>query len=106
MNEEIQNKNEIVDIPCDKVTSICINDIKPNTMMIIHVNAPTQVQKIKFYETLQSLLSPFKEILKEKKVTVVVMGITETIEMIPEDQMNNAGWFKKEASLIINPYNK
>jgi hypothetical protein len=51
-------------------------------------------------------VSPFAKILQEKHVTVMIMSPHESIELIPEEVMNNAGWEKKAKSLIISPFSR
>jgi hypothetical protein len=92
-------------LPADKVTTINVGDIKPNSILIVHVDVPPEL-KGAVAPSIAKLLSPFTKILREKCVTVMIMSPHESIELIPEEVMSNAGWEKKAKSLIINPFSK
>ena len=61
-------------------------------------------QKIAVSPSFAKLFSPYSTILKEKHISVMLLSLKETIHSISEEEMNNDGWFKKEKSAIINPY--
>ena len=90
-------------LPADKVTTINIDDIKPNSILVINVDIDPE-QKRAVVAPIAKLLSPFATQLREKCVTVMIMARNEGIDIVPESQMNNAGWEKKSKSLIIKPF--
>ena len=106
MNEEVEQNNKEVKLPTDKVTTINIDDIKPNSVLVISINVSSPIEKMAVAPTFTKLLSPYATELRDKKVTVILMTTNESIEMIPEEDMNRYGWFKKEKSLIISPFDK
>lgn len=107
MNETPQTPvPNTVDLPVEKITTLNLDDIKPNTILVFNLNVDTPEEKMFATPSLAKLLAPFTSILKEKKVSIMVMSKNETIEQVDEADMNRAGWFKKEKSLIINPYQK
>lgn len=105
MNEETQKPKEIT-IPAEKVTIINIDDIKPNTVLVINIDVNTPEEKMACAPAFGKLLAPYAAILKEKRVTVMLMSTKENISQISEEEMANFGWEKKGKSLIINPYEK
>ena len=102
--EEQQPPAEL-QFPADHVTIISVDDIKPNSILVVHVDVPPE-SKGAVAPSIAKLLSPFAKILQEKHVTVMIMSPHESIELIPEEVMSNAGWEKKAKSLIINPFSK
>jgi hypothetical protein len=54
----------------------------------------------------QGILMPRQEILKDKKIGVLFMTTEDSIELLSEEDMNKAGWVKKDKPLIINPFDK
>ena len=108
MNEENkpQEPAKEVQLPTEKVTIVNIDDIKPNTVLVITIDVDSPEAKMAIAPTFGKLLAPFAAQLREKKVTVMLMTTHESISLISEEDMNRTGWFKKEKSLIINPYEK
>jgi hypothetical protein len=95
-----------VKLPTDKVTIINIDDIKPNSILLIKIDVETPIQKMAVAPAFSKLISPHGPKLREKNVTVMLMTSKETIEVVSEDEMNAAGWERKAKSLIINPFSK
>jgi len=104
VQEEV--KPSTVNLPAEKITQLSIDDIKPNSILIINVDVSSPEEKMALAPVFARLLSPFTNILREKKVSVMLMRLNENINQISEEDMNAAGWFKKEKSLIINPFDK
>ncbi len=96
----------VVDVPAEKVTQINIDEIKPNTVLIINIAVDGPEQKMAVAPIFGKLLAPFAKKLKEKGVTVMLMALHENITLVSEKEMNAAGWEKKNKSLIINPFDK
>jgi hypothetical protein len=95
-----------VNLPADKITTLNIEDIKPNSILIITIDVQSPVQKMAVAPVFSKLLAPYAPQLREKGVTVMLMTANESIDLVSEADMNAAGWFKKEKSLIINPFDK
>lgn len=95
-----------VKIPGDKVTVINIDELKPNSVIVINVDVNGPLQKMAVAPAFSKLLSPYINILKEKRITVMLLTTKETMEIITEEEMNASGWERKEKSLIINPFGK
>ncbi len=95
-----------IEIPAEKVTTINIDEIRPNTILCINVDVDSPVQKMAVAPVFSKLLAPYAPKLREKGVTVMLMSLHENINLISEEEMNKAGWEKKAKSLIINPFDK
>jgi hypothetical protein len=101
-----ENPPAEVQLPADKVVSINVDDIKPNTILVINVDVDSPIQKMAVAPVFSKLLAPYTAKLREKGVTVMLMTLHENINLISEEEMNRAGWEKKAKSLIINPFQK
>ena len=99
-------KSSIVNLPAKNIVSINVDKIKPNTILVITINVNAPAQKMAVAPVFWKLLAPYAAKLREKSVTLMLMTIGENINLISEEEMNAAGWFKKEKSLIINPFQK
>jgi len=95
-----------VGLPAEKVVVLNLDDVKPNSILVINVNIESPEEKMALAPVFARLLSPFSNILREKRVSVMLMSKNENINIVSEEDMNAAGWFKKEKSLIINPFDK
>ena len=93
-------------LPADRVVTINVDDIKPNSILIINIDVENAIQKMAVAPVFSKLLAPYATKLRDKCVTVMLMTIHENINLISEEEMANAGWEKKAKSLIINPFAK
>ena len=93
-------------LPADRVTTINVDDIKPNSILVINIDVDGPMQKMAVAPVFSKLLAPYAAKLREKGVTVMLMTLHENINLISEEEMQNAGWEKKAKSLIINPFSK
>ena len=89
-----------------KAVTINIDDIKPNSILTINIDVENPIQKMAVAPVFSKLLAPYAAKLREKGVTVMLMTLHENINLISEEEMNAAGWEKKEKSLIIKPFSK
>lgn len=93
-------------LPADRVTTINVDDIKPNSILVINIDVGSPIEKMAVAPVFSKLLAPYAAKLREKGVTVMLMTLHENINLITEEEMANAGWEKKAKSLIINPFSK
>jgi hypothetical protein len=79
--------------------------MKPNTVVIIKLNteSPLHVQMMQRAIATQ-VLQPRVEQLKKNRICVLFMGSDDDITSLTEEDMNKAGWERKEKSLIILPH--
>lgn len=93
-------------LPADRVTTINVDDIKPNSIIVINIDVATPTQKMAVAPVFAKLLAPYASKLRAKGVTVMLMTLHENINLISEEEMLVAGWEKKAKSLIISPFSK
>jgi len=92
-------------VPAQEIKSININDLKENSILLIKINAEHGMQqRMAATQQIARALQPLNDKIKAKKIVLIVMADNETIEVLDEEQMGKHGWFKKEPSLIINPF--
>ena len=101
-----ETKSNEVSLPAEKISILNIDEIRPNSVLIINIDVESPEEKMAVAPVFSRLLAPYTPLLREKRVTVMLMTSNENINVINEEDMNAAGWFKKEKSLIINPYDK
>ena len=90
-------------LPTDKVTTINMDEVKENSVLIITINVAGPEEKMAVAPVFSKLLAPYAVELRKKHVTVMLMTANENLTNITEAEMNAAGWHKKEESLIITP---
>ena len=92
-------------IAAQEIKLININDLKENSILLIKINAEHGMQqRMAATQQIARALQPLNDQIKAKKIVLIVMADNETIEVLDEEQMVKHGWFKKEPSLIINPF--
>jgi hypothetical protein len=93
-------------LPPETIKAVTLNmdDIKPNSILVINIDVENPIQKMAVAPVFSKLLAPYAAKLREKGVTVMLMTLNENINLISEEEMNNAGWEKKAKSLIIKPF--
>lgn len=81
-----------------------INNIPEKSVVVVKIGTkdPQAAQALQM-NIIRQILEPRREQLQAKKLTVMFMSAEDDISSIPEEDMNQAGWFKKEKSLIITP---
>ena len=86
-------------------TTIDFENIKPNSVLVIKIPAANPGYHARVHAAIvQGILNPRIEILKEKKLGVLFMTTEDEIELLSEEDMNKAGWVKKDKSSIISPF--
>lgn len=104
---EPQQPNPIVDQIIGWGNTLDFENIKPNSLITVKIGIDNALYAQKMQMgIIHQVLEPRKELLKQKKLTVMFMSKDDDISVIAEEDMNRAGWFKKEKSLIISPFDK
>ena len=73
---------------------------------VIKINAEEIQQRIAATQQIANALKPYRDLAREKSIAFIVMGASESMDILSEEEMNRMGWFKKEKSLIVNPFSK
>jgi hypothetical protein len=75
-----------------------VDNIKPNSVVIFRISKPNQ----SILSSIQNFVSMYGDKLQEKQCSLLVLGKNAQIEVLNEEEMNKAGWEKKNKSLIIH----
>jgi hypothetical protein len=96
--------NPLIDGILEWGKTIEFDKVTDNSVLIVKINVEDEEYSRHFQmAVVKHVLEPRFQILKEKKVTVLFMTHRDDISIISENDMNKAGWVKKEQSLIIRP---
>lgn len=87
--------------------SLDLDSIKENSVMVVKLSSKNPYHAEQMQRGIVNMvLAPRAEKLKDKKLTVLFMTTEDDISIIEESEMEQAGWQKKNKSIIINPFNK
>lgn len=93
----------------DKIVEISkiieLESLNTNSVVVIKLGG-NEGHRIRMHQAFIRFLSSKQEIFKSKKLTVLFLDNTDDIYSVEEEDMNKAGWFKREKSIIINPFDK
>lgn len=96
--------NPLIDGILEWGNQLSFDDLKTNSVLLVKVNADDPQYSHGFQMgVIRHVLEPRAKLLKEKKVTVLFMSDKDDLSILSEDEMNQAGWEKKNKSLIITP---
>jgi hypothetical protein len=94
-----------VELPMvEKTLAFNFDELKPNSVVVIKIDQKGDQQRMAATQQIAMALRPLRDIIKAKSIAFIVMGSQESFEVLPEEQMNAVGWFKKEESRIILPH--
>lgn len=74
--------------------SFCLEELKPNSFLIIRVDVAGPMEKYKAATEISRGLQLYQRILKEKNITILVMTPKEGLETLTEDDMRQIGWVR------------
>lgn len=110
MTNEPTKEPELVLTPAEEVEvtnaakTIDIDGAPKNSVLIVKISTEDHLYAGNIQMgIIKKVLEPRMEVLKEKKITVLFMAADDDITLISEEEMAQAGWVKKEPSLIIQP---
>ena len=84
---------------------IDMESLNTNSVVVIKLGG-NEGHRIRMHQAFLKFLSSKQDLFRAKKLTVLFLDNTDDIYSIEEEDMNKAGWFKKEKNLIINPFDK
>ena len=104
IQQEIIDSGEM-DIPAQEIKTINIDSVPENSVLLIKINAEHGMQqRVAATQQIARALQPLNDKIKAKKIVLIVMATDEDMSDLEEAEMNKMGWYRKEPSLIINPY--
>jgi len=103
-NFEEENVVGEINILAHEIITINVDELKPNSVIVIKIATEGMQQRMAATQQIAMALRPIASKIKEKNIVIIVMANEESMESLDEEQMNRMGWFKKEQSIIINPF--
>ena len=104
------NEPELVLTPTEEVEvtnaakTIDIDGAPKNAVLVVKISTGDHLYASNIQMgIIKRVLEPRMEVLKEKHITVLFMAADDDVSLITEEEMAQAGWVKKEPSLIITP---
>jgi hypothetical protein len=84
-----------------------LDSVKPNAVLTIKLSSQNVVHAQQMQKAIISMvLAPRAEKLKDKRLTVLFMAHNDDISLIEESEMEEAGWQKKDPTLIVSPFKR
>jgi len=77
---------------------LCLEELPKNSFLVIRVDVAGPMEKMAASSDIARGLARYTHILQEKRVTVMVMTPKESISILTEGEMNQAGWVRKESN--------
>ena len=81
---------------------IDFDNLVPNSVIVLKIGGDTG-HKMRMHQAFVRFINSKGDLFKEKKFTVLFLEPEDSLEVLTEEDMNKAGWQKKEKSLIIKP---
>ncbi len=95
MNEP-KNKNNNPP-PLEVSFIINFDKLEKNSVICFRIKEMSEITLAAIYE----IQKRYEKILRDKNITLMILGIDDKIEEISEQRMNSCDWHKKEPSKII-----
>lgn len=85
-------------------TTIDFEGLKPDSVIVVKIPPQNPRYHAMMHSAIvRGVLQPRVELLKGKRIGVLFMTTEDSLEVLTEEDMNRAGWVKKEPSRIIIP---
>lgn len=79
-----------------QLETLCLDDIPPNSFLVIRVDVAGPMEKYMAATGIASKLLPYHDMFRAKNITIMIMTPKEGFEILTEDEMNKAGWYRKK----------
>ena len=96
--QEIADDNKLLQL--DAV--INFNDTTEKSVIVLKLGGD-RGHKMRMHQAFVRFIQSRGELFKQKQFTVLFLESGDSLEVLSEEDMNKAGWHKKEKSLIIQP---
>ena len=82
---------------------IDFENLKEGSVVVLKVGGD-MVHKQMVHQAFARFVSKRIEKIKDKKMTILFLDPGDDLDVLTEEDMNKAGWTRKDKSLIINPF--
>lgn len=76
---------------------LCLDEIPDNSFVLLKVDVAGPMEKNQAADGLVGILDQYQDIFIKKKLTLMILTPKESLEVLTEAEMNQAGWFKKDS---------
>lgn len=74
---------------------IQLDEIPANSFIVLKVDVRGPMEKYQAADITIGNLNKYNDIFTEKKITLLILTPKESIDILTEDEMNKAGWYRK-----------
>ena len=78
-----------------KLEYLCLDDVPDNSFVVVRVDVAGPMEKHQAADSFVGGLSKYGQLFQKKKLTMMILTPKESIEVLTEEEMNQAGWYKK-----------
>ena len=96
LEKEADDKLVLIDQVLD------IKNIEPKSVIVLKIGGDAG-HKMRMHRAFVRFVESKGNLFKEKELTFMFLEPGDSLEVLTEEDMKNAGWQKKEKSLIIQP---
>lgn len=77
---------------------LSLDELPENSFLVIRVDVAGPMEKNIAARDMVVELAKYKDIFRKKKTTLMIMTPKEGLDVLTEEEMNAAGWYRKETS--------
>ena len=92
VNDVRQSENNMED---PKLDFVPLDEIPDHSFIILRVDVPGPMEKLQAADSIVGGLNQYKDIFKRKHLTFMIMTPKESLDILTEAEMNQAGWYRK-----------
>jgi len=86
-----------------KIEALTLEDIPANSFIVLTVDVPGPMEKYHAADGMVGQLNQYKDIFKNKKLTLFILTPKESIDVLTEEEMGQAGWVRKLPQTLTGP---
>jgi hypothetical protein len=91
------------EFPAQELIKINIEELKDNSVIVIKIAPEGMQQRMAATQQIATALKPHRDLIKKKNIAFLIMGTAESLQALTEEDMEDAGWVRKQKSSIILP---
>ncbi len=80
-----------------KLEYLSIDDIPENSFIVLRVDVAGPMEKYQAADALSGELGKYRDLFIKKKLTLMILTPKESLEVLTEEEMNQAGWVRKSS---------
>lgn len=85
-----------------KLEFISLDEIPDNSFIMIKVDVAGPMEKYHAADYLVGELNKHSNVFYKKKLTIMILTSKESIDVLNENEMNQAGWYRKSTETFAD----